>query len=113
MATVTIASGAAVSSSFRPSVEPASRRTLDLYYMIDGLTAADMRLEFSDDGTNFYEMKNASGDVFKQTSFSASNWFVFENVPSFRWIRFKTTANGGSANVNQAAERTVTVLVVD
>lgn len=103
---LTIPNGAAVSNAFDFGGSELTRITAPAAW-----TAADLVLEFSGDGTAWNSLYDFAGNAIKLTGFTAGRTYDLssssvevENITFFR-VRSST----GGADVNQAADRVVTV----
>jgi hypothetical protein len=101
--TVVIANGASLSGA----VDLGGRKLVGII-MPDTWTAASLTFQGSVDGTNFFNVYDGATE---RALTVAANYYSAQNIADwvgFRWIKVRS-GTAGSA-VNQAAERTLTVV---
>lgn len=102
--TVVIANGASLSGA----VDLGGRKLVALI-LPDAWTAASLTFQGSVDGTNFFNVYDGATE---RTLVVAANYYSAQNIADwvgFRWIKVRSGTAGTA--VNQAAERTITLVV--
>lgn len=109
--TRTIAINTAVSTAIR-TLGNHGARLMNVRVRVDGWTGAALYMQFSEDGTNWYNVVQSDGTPygFLTADVVADQWLTVLNVPVFsRYMRFVSSNDAGTANTNQAAARTLNV----
>lgn len=107
----TIAINTAVSTAIR-TMGNHGAALMNVRVRVSGWTAAALYMQFSEDGTNWYNVVDETGTPygFLTADVVADQWLNVQNVPAFsRYMRFVSSNDAGSADVNQAAARTLNV----
>jgi len=73
-------------------------------------TAANITMQASQDGTNFYNVYESDGNEYTITA-AALRFILLQvaDMPSVRWLKFRSGTSG--TPVNQGAARTLTLVV--
>lgn len=102
---VTIASGAAISSVAK------IHDNLVLAVIVAGWTVADMSFQGSVDGTNYYDLYDATGAIIDITPVANAASQIADPLSFAPWnfVKVKSVASGVA--VNQATSRTVNLLL--
>lgn len=107
--TRTIAINTAVSTAFRTMGEHGAA-LMNVRVRVDGWTAAALYFQFSEDGTNWYNVMKVDNTPygFLTADVIVDQWLTINDVPAFsRYMRFVSSNDVGNANVNQLAARTL------
>lgn len=92
---------------FHPQIHSGAYR---LVVNIDALTAADLGIQVSADGTTYVPLVDDSGNYLGAATFAADQAIRTPELPFFRYVKL-WTHNGSGADVDQAAARVLQVWV--
>lgn len=111
--TITIASGQAVSSSVAVIGVTGLHGGLPASLLMPAAwTAADLLIEGSMDGTNWYPVYDSSGTRVRITTDAGRIVVLNESaLKTLPYLRFRSVAVGGTADAAQTADRTLGLLI--